>query len=153
MENKKTISDQTVDLRSVLSETFVLYMKTYALHWNFEGERFYGVHKMTEEQYGDLAEAIDEIAERIRALGESAPVSLTQILEHSGLREFEQTEFRDEAIKDLVRSHRRLSDLTKKAATKAEKDGDPFSHDLMVARAGAHDKFAWLLGSVFQARP
>ncbi|PIS10898.1 MAG: DNA starvation/stationary phase protection protein, partial [Bdellovibrio sp. CG10_big_fil_rev_8_21_14_0_10_47_8] len=56
-----------MDLRTFLSQTFVVYMKTYALHWNYEGPRFYGVHHLTEMQYQDMAEAIDQIAERMRA--------------------------------------------------------------------------------------
>ncbi len=147
-ETAKTPSDEA-DLRSFLSETFVVYMKTYALHWNYEGPKFYGIHKLTETQYTDIATAIDEVAERIRAIGQPAPVSLSQILENSSLKEFRNAQFNDQAIKDLAQSHRKLSQLAKRVAKKAEEEKDLFTHDLMVARSGAHDKFAWLLESVF----
>lgn len=135
------------DLRSFLSETFTLYMKTYALHWNYEGPKFYGVHNLTEKQYTELATAIDELAERMRALGTGAPVSLSQIIEHSSLREFKSSASHEQAIKELARSNRELSQFAKDAAEAADEVGDKFTHDMLVARSGVHDKFAWMLES------
>ena len=70
-------------LNQALSDTYVLYTKVQGVHWNVRGPLFYSVHKMTEQQYEDLAESIDEIAERVRALGFYAPTSLGQMLEAS----------------------------------------------------------------------
>lgn len=135
------------DLRSFLSQTFVIYMKTYALHWNYVGPKFFSVHKMTEEQYEELAGAVDLMAERMRALGDEAPVSLKQILEHADLREFTRVSNGESAIRELAKSHRLVSELAKKTAEAAEKANDLFTHDLLVARVGVHDKFAWMLES------
>jgi starvation-inducible DNA-binding protein len=60
-------------LSKVLADTFVLYLKTHNFHWNVEGLQFRGLHEMFEEQYRNLWDSIDDIAERIRALGQLAP--------------------------------------------------------------------------------
>lgn len=143
---KKT-EGQEKDLRTFLSETFSLYMKTYALHWNYEGPKFYGVHMLTEKQYTETAKAIDEIAERLRAMGNKAPVSLKQIMEDSDLKEYKNVTPGNGAIKELAASNRQLSALAKEVAKTAEEADDLYTHDMMVARSGVHDKYAWLLES------
>lgn len=135
------------DLRGFLSHTFVAYMKTYALHWNYEGDKFYGIHQLTEKQYRDMAEAIDELAERMRAMGNTAPVSLQQILDHSSLKEYKGGVHSDKAIGELAQTHRNLSTMAKEVAEAAEKNNDPVTHDLLIHRSGVHDKFAWMLES------
>lgn len=137
-----------LSLRSFLSQTFVVYMKTYALHWNYHGPKFYSVHRLTEMQYENLAEAIDEIAERMRALGNPAPVSLTEILEHSSIKEFKGHADTEQSITELMEAHRALSLAAKNVAAVSEKNNDIFTHDLLVARSGVHDKFAWMLESL-----
>lgn len=135
-------------LRLVLSDTFVLYMKTYAVHWNYQGNKFFSVHKLTEEHYEQLAEAIDEIAERIRALGEIAPISLETILEKSDLQEIKRSNASDDsALIDLVSGHALLSKRAHETAELCGNIGDIFSQDIMIRRIGQHDKAAWMLRS------
>lgn len=134
------------DLRTFLSQTFVVYMKTYALHWNYEGPMFHGVHKLTESQCRDMENAINELAERMRALKQVAPVSLTQILGHSSIQELKDND--NHLIKELVQDHRQLSEIARDVAHFAESSGDEFTHDLLVLRSGVHDKFAWMLESL-----
>lgn len=135
------------ELRLFLSDTFVLYMKTYAVHWNFEGSKFFSVHKMTEEQYQQLAEAVDEIAERIRALGEKAPVSLHEILGSADLNEFKHNSDGDKAISELWHTNEKLSALARELSIKVSEAGDVFTADMLTRRVGAHDKAAWMLRS------
>lgn len=139
-------------LKLVLADTFVLYMKTYAVHWNFKGAKFFSVHKLTEEHYEELAIAIDEIAERIRARGDETPISLSNILNSADLQEIDSTHGAsgDNAIKDLYEGHMVLSKRAKEAAQKFEEEEDLYSHDMMVARIGAHEKAAWMLKSFLQ---
>ena len=134
-------------VRHALSETFVLYMKTYAVHWNYEGGKFFSVHKLTEEHYQNMADAIDIMAERIRALGEGAPVSLVSILKDSDLTEIKHDRASDQALRELVRSHDLLAKRFTEAAMECEKRNDLYSHDMLVARIGFHQKAAWMLGS------
>lgn len=140
--------DVVSSLRLVLSDTFVLYMKTYAVHWNYQGPKFFSVHKMTEEQYQELAEAIDTIAERIRALDRTAPISLEKILASSDLEEMSRVDANsDQALINLVSSHSLLARRAHEAAKSCEMSDDVFSQDMMIQRVGAHDKAAWMLRS------
>ena len=70
----------------MLADTYVVLMKTQNVHWNYVGSNFYGMHKMTEEQYLDMFEAVDKIAERIRAKGHNAPSGLS---EYTSLSEYQ----------------------------------------------------------------
>lgn len=144
--------DGIAQLKTVLADTFVLYMKTYAVHWNFEGPNFFSVHKLTEGQYENLADAVDEIAERIRAKGTNAPVSLTSILGAADLREMatQKESFGDLAIQELVNGHDLLAERAKEAALALESEGDSFSHDMLIARVGAHEKSSWMLRSLLK---
>lgn len=136
-------------LRTVLSDTFILYMKTYAVHWNYTGSNFFSIHKLTEAQYTELAEAIDEIAERVRALGHETPISLTNMLESGDLKEIKNAHISAAAmLQDLTKSHDLLAKRAKEAADAAEKADDDFSNDMMVARIGAHQKALWMLRSL-----
>lgn len=138
-------------LKRVLSDTFVLYMKTYAVHWNFTGPNFFSVHKFTEAQYTELAEAIDEMAERLRAIGYEAPISLDDILSASDLKEISANKMSAGAmLEDLARSHDLLAKRAKEAADATAENDDDFSNDMMVARIGAHEKAAWMLKSLLK---
>lgn len=151
MHAARQTSEVAEALRLVLADTFVLYMKTYAVHWNYQGQKFFSVHKMTEEHYQQLAEAIDEIAERIRALGKVAPISLDSILAKSDLEETRRNNASDDqALLDLVSAHSLLSQRAHQAAEICGNAGDFYSQDIMIQRIGEHDKAAWMLRSFMQ---
>lgn len=146
-----TQQSSSESLKLVLADTFVLYMKTYAVHWNYKGAKFFSVHKLTEEHYQELALAIDEIAERIRAKGDEAPISLSNILASSDLKEMGLHGAGDDtALRDLVEGHTLLARRAKEAANICETEGDLYSNDMMVGRIGAHEKAVWLLKSFLQ---
>ena len=145
------LSEDSALLKVVLADTFVLYMKTYAVHWNYKGSKFFSVHRLTEEHYQALADAIDEIAERIRAKGDEAPFSLSDIMGSADLKEIKETDVgTDQAIKDLVRSHEILSQKAHEAADALNEHKDVYSADMMIKRVGEHDKAAWMLKSFLQ---
>lgn len=138
-------------LKRVLSDTFVLYMKTYAIHWNYTGANFFSVHKLTEIQYSELAEAVDEIAERLRALGHTAPISLEGILESSDLKEIGSGKMSSGAmLEELARGHDLLAKRAKEAADATDECDDDFSNDMMIGRMGAHEKAAWMIKSMLK---
>ena len=85
--NGKQNKDVTEGLTKVLADTFVLYLKTHSFHWNVEGPNFHSLHELFEEQYTELWEATDELAERIRALGEYAPNGWADMNKHASLKE------------------------------------------------------------------
>jgi len=147
-ENAPELSEDSAKLKVMLADTFVLYMKTYAVHWNYTGAKFFSVHKLTEEHYKDMAEAIDEIAERIRAKGEEAPISLMDILNSSDLNEIKNKAVSsDQALRDLIASHELLAKKALETAQSLDEHGDLYSTDMMVKRVGAHEKAAWMLKS------
>jgi starvation-inducible DNA-binding protein len=139
-------------LSRVLSDTFILYMKTYAVHWNYTGANFFSIHKMTEAQYAELAEAVDEIAERVRALGHETPISLDDILDDGDLNEIKSGKISSSAmLEDLAKSHDLLAKRAKEAADAADAADDDYSNDMMVGRIGAHQKAAWMLKSLLKS--
>lgn len=147
-QDGKRENQSVKQLKRVLADTFVLYMKTYVVHWNYTGENFFSIHKLTETQYGELAEAIDEIAERIRAIGTEAPLSLSDILSTADLKEMRDDSDPVAALRELADGHRLLAKRAKEAADVTADTGDDFSNDMMIGRIGAHDKASWMLQSM-----
>jgi len=133
-----------------LAESYVLYTKTQAVHWNVEGPMFYSVHKLTETQYEDLAEAIDEIAERIRALGAPAPASFGEFLELSDIAECRQGQTAEEAVKMLCADHETAARTFRVATHLADEVEDVVTADLLTQRMAQHEKSAWMLRSILQ---
>ncbi|MEE4360003.1 MAG: Dps family protein [Pseudomonadales bacterium] len=132
-------------LSTALSYTYRLFVMTQGVHWNVQGPLFYSVHKLTEEQYTDMFEAIDDIAERIRALGFPAPQTLSQLI---GEAELEEPEVKGDLlsqIRTLVEGHERTARLLRDGVEQAEKMGDVKSADLMTDRIGLHEEHAWML--------
>jgi starvation-inducible DNA-binding protein len=133
-----------------LAESYVLYTKTQAVHWNVEGPMFYSVHKLTETQYEDLAEAIDEIAERIRALGSPAPASFGEFLELSDIGECRQGQTAEQAVKMLCADHETAARTFREATRLADEAEDVVTADLLTQRMAQHEKSAWMLRSILQ---
>lgn len=132
------------DLRRILAETFALAVKTHGAHWNVRGPGFFRLHAAFEAQYQELYLAADDLAERIRALGEEAPSSLRQLTELSN--DSEPLRGTDEAmVRTLRDDHRRLAQSLRAAITVTQEAGDEPTADLLIGRARAHDKTAWML--------
>jgi starvation-inducible DNA-binding protein len=132
-------------LEKALSDTYVLYAKIQGVHWNVAGPMFLAVHKMTEEQYEDLATSIDEIAERIRALGYLAPTKLARFIEMSDIDEAGHEPNTHTMIDILARDHQTVAKSLREAVGEADKVDDVFTADMLTARIGKHEHFAWML--------
>lgn len=132
-------------LTGVLADSFILMVKSQAYHWNVVGPLFQPIHDITEKQYRDLFEAIDVIAERIRALGQVAPLSFTDMITHAELDEEVQQRSAGEMVARLVADHeslaRRFRDLSEVAAGA----GDGATEDLSNSRMAFHEQSAWML--------
>ena len=94
------------ELGKVLADSYMLFIKTQGVHWNVVGPTFYSLHKLTEEHYGNLYAAIDEIAERIRALGEKAPASYRKYGELSDIQDYDLEQTAEQHVKMLIDDHR-----------------------------------------------
>lgn len=138
-------------LNATLADTYSLYMKTHAYHWNVTGPQFQTLHVMFEEQYREMWEALDEIAERVRALGVFAPTSGKQFAELSAIDNADTTPPKsDEMIKRLLSDHETLIKRAREGLDIAEKAGDAASEDLLTVRIQTHEKTAWMLRSLTQ---
>ena len=135
-------------LEHALADTYRLLFKTHAIHWNVEGPLFFSVHNLTEEQYENLFEAADDIAERIRALGQLAPATLASIVANSVVQDEETPASAGEMCEDLAADHERVAHRLHALIKIAGEHGDPVTEDMATARAGFHEKAAWMLRSI-----
>lgn len=146
-----TSNSQTVEnLSGLLANSYLLYVKTHNYHWNVTGPMFSTLHNLFESQYTELAAAIDEIAERIRALGAYAPGSLSAFSELASVKE--ETEHPDAKvmIRNLMEDQERVVTAAKKVIESAEAGGDVVSADLATRRIDVHQLNSWMLGSHFE---
>ena len=145
---KKNHQSQMVEtLQAVLGDTFALYFKTHAYHWNVEGVHFDTLHKLFGDQYTEMWEAMDDIAERIRALGDYAPMNTAEILKTSSIKPAKGKVDAQSMVKDLASGHESLSKLLADGIEKASEVGDEVTADLFVSRQTVHDKTAWMLNA------
>jgi starvation-inducible DNA-binding protein len=133
-------------LSPFLASTYVLYMKTLYYHWNVTGPTFHSLHEMFEEQYTNLQEAGDLLAERIRALGHKTPGRFREFLEMSAVKEDENLPSAPEAmLRNLFEDNQTCSRQAADAIMIAESCEDYVTHDLLIERKAYHDKIAWML--------
>ncbi len=148
LEKTTEIPEALVDATSrLLADSYTLYLKTHNYHWNVVGPMFQSLHLLFETQYTELALAVDEIAERIRALGHPAPGSYTEFAKLTGIEEARPGTSATEMIRTLAADHRKLAESAARLIEAAEAAGDPVSADLGVRRMEVHEKNAWMLES------
>jgi starvation-inducible DNA-binding protein len=145
---KDEMSHIVQSLSTVLASTYILYVKTQGFHWNVVGPHFYSLHKLSEELYEELAEAVDTLAERIRALGYTAPASFSWFEKLSIIKEEPEAKDGRSRLQDLLADHEAISRLLKDGFDVAEQARDHGTADLYVGRMRAHEKAAWMLRSV-----
>jgi starvation-inducible DNA-binding protein len=132
-------------LSDVLADTYRLLFKTHGYHWNVEGPLFFAVHNLTEEQYEEMFEAADVIAERVRALGQMAPHRIDDLVERSVVTDKDKLPSAGEMCEDLAADHERVAHRLHALVELAGEHNDPVTDDLAVARAAFHEKAAWML--------
>lgn len=138
-------------LSRLLADSYTLYLKTHNYHWNVEGPQFNTLHTMFETQYTELALAVDEVAERIRALGELAPGSYKAFAELSSIDEQEERLSADEMIRDLVSGQEAVVRTARSVFPTVEAANDEPTADLLTQRMQIHEKNAWMLRSMLAA--
>jgi starvation-inducible DNA-binding protein len=135
-------------LSHLLADSYTLYLKTHNFHWNVTGPLFNTLHVMFEQQYQELAPAVDEIAERIRALGVAAPGSYAQFSELTKIHEQTTVPRAEQMIEQLVRDHEAVARTAREVFPTAEAAKDEPSADLLTQRMQLHEKTAWMLRSM-----
>ncbi|MEM8771297.1 MAG: DNA starvation/stationary phase protection protein [Pseudomonadota bacterium] len=144
-EDRKALAGM---LGAALASTYTLYHKTHAYHWNITGPLFYSVHKLTDEQYQDLAAAADEIAERIRSIGFEAPVGLALYADNDTIKDVEGTPRAGEMIQELAQDHLKIAEQMRPFVAEADDVGDVYTADLLTGRIGVHEEAAWMLNAI-----
>ncbi|MEM9465585.1 MAG: Dps family protein [Actinomycetota bacterium] len=137
-------------LSRLLADTYTLYLKTHSYHWNVVGPMFNTLHLMFEEQYNELALAVDQIAERIRALGAPAPGSYRQFGELSAVAEDTGQPDATEMIRRLMEDQETVVRTARSFISTASDAGDEPTADLLTQRMQVHEKTAWMLRSMLQ---
>ena len=132
-------------LKRVLGETYALYSKTHGYHWNVTGPNFQALHTLFMTQYTDLWTALDELAERIRALGHFAPASSGEMLEFATIGSDNGIPNASKMVENLAAGHETLARALREGIQVAEAAGDDVTIDLFTQRATIADKTAWML--------
>ncbi len=144
-ENIKNVSGA---LNNYLADLYVLVTKTKNYHWNMKGQHFYTYHKMLQEHYEALDEAVDEVAERIVMLGETAIGTLKEFSKKSVLKETPGEELSEKKmIQNLVKDHEQMIKGLRESIVLCQENKDEGSADLLVGQLKFHEKTAWMLRS------
>lgn len=132
-------------LSDVLADTYRLTFKSHAFHWNVEGPLFYSIHNLTEAQYEDMFAAADTLAERIRAIGQMAPMAMADIMSASIIEDPKGTPSAGEMCSILAEDHQRVAHRFHALIKTAGEQNDPVTEDLATARSAFHEQAAWML--------
>ncbi len=146
-QDRKQIAE---GLSRLLADSYTLYLKTHNFHWNVTGPMFNTLHLMFETQYTELATAVDEIAERIRALGVHAPGSYAQYSKLTSIPEETGNPDATEMLRQLVEDHETIVRTARGVFPAVEKADDEPTADLLTQRMQLHEKTAWMLRSMLQ---
>ena len=138
-------------LSQLLADSYTLYLKSHNYHWNVTGPHFGALHALFETQYTDLALAVDEIAERIRALGHRAPGSYAEFAARTDVAEatVEATQAMD-MVAALATDHQTVARAAARAISVASAAGDEPTAGLATTRQEIHEKAAWMLRSYLE---
>jgi starvation-inducible DNA-binding protein len=139
--------DSAQALSKVLADTFLLYLKTHNFHWNVEGPRFRSLHQMFEEQYQSLWTSVDELAERIRALGQYAPGTYAKFKALATVRESEAIPGCDDMLRELIADNETVAGTIRAAIGVAQSAGDEATAGLLTDRLKFHEKQIWMMKS------
>lgn len=145
--SKAERTDVAGHLSKMLADSYALYQKTHGYHWNVHGPEFFSVHNLLELQYQEVWEALDTIAERIRALGEYAPMGYGAFANLTSIKDGEPDKDAASMLRELVADNETVIATARKVLEVAQAGGDDVSVDLMTQRLAAHEKAAWMLRS------
>jgi starvation-inducible DNA-binding protein len=134
-------------LARLLADSYTLYLKTHNFHWNVRGPMFTTLHTLFETEYTELAMAVDEIAERIRALGAVAPGSYREFGRLTAIKEAQGVPAAEDMVQELVHDQVLVSQAARAVIEAAQKASDEPSADLGIRRMQVHEKNAWMLRS------
>lgn len=132
-------------LARLLAETYTLYLKTHNFHWNVTGPHFHTLHLMFEDQYTELATAVDTLAERIRALGQRAPGSYAEFAKLSAVKDASGTPDAEAMLAELAADHKLVAEQADRVLRVAQEHSDEGTSSIAGDRIELHEKTVWML--------
>lgn len=139
------MSDLMNKLSIIMADTYALYLKTQNYHWHVRGAQFKSFHILFEEQYRELAEAVDAIAERMIMLGHHAPATFREFEQLKTIKEGNSSLKSDDMVTELAKDNSTLVNDLNAAISLAQKERDEGTVNLLADRLAAHQKAHWML--------
>ena len=146
--NRKKIAE---GLSRLLADSYTLYLMTHNFHWNVTGPQFNSLHVMFMDQYTEQWNALDVIAERIRALGFPAPGTYKEFVKLASIEEVEGVPKADDMIRHLVLAQEATARTARELFPVVDKANDQPTADVLTQRIDVHEKTAWMLRSLLEA--
>ncbi|MBK9606636.1 MAG: DNA starvation/stationary phase protection protein [Betaproteobacteria bacterium] len=137
-------------LSELLADSYTLYLMTHNFHWNVTGRDFNSLHQMFMLQYTEQWNALDVIAERIRALGHPAPGTYKEFVKLASIKEVEGVPRSDDMVRHLVAAQEAIARTARKLFTLVNAANDQPTADLLTQRLDVHEKTAWMLRSLLE---
>lgn len=134
-------------LSIILADTYALYLKTQNYHWHVKGAQFKGFHELFEQQYRELAEAIDSIAERILIMGHKAPATFHEFEQLKRIKDGHSGISANQMVIELAKDHETLVSDLKQSLQLAQESHDEGTINLLSERIAAHEKSRWMLNA------
>ncbi len=141
-------SEIAAGLNRLLADSYTLYLQTHNFHWNVTGPRFHDLHLLFEDQYTELATAVDEIAERVRALGVPAMGTYSDFAKLSSIKETSGVPSAEDMVRILTDSHETVVRTAREVLKQAQDADDESTASLVGDRMRVHEKTAWMLRSM-----
>jgi starvation-inducible DNA-binding protein len=148
--NQQDRTKIALGLSRMLADTYLLYLKTHNFHWNVEGPMFQTLHQMFMEEYTEAWNAIDLIAERIRALGHYAPGTYKEYVKLGSIKETDGVPKAEQMVKLLIQAQEAVVRTARSVLPIAEDANDQPTLDLLTQRMQIHEKNAWMLRSLLK---
>ncbi len=134
-------------LEAALADTYALYLKTQNYHWHVTGPHFVSLHQLFERQYKELAEFVDELAERLRILGHKAPATFSEFNELKTIQDGNPTASATQMLNDLAQDRKMMSKRLGLMMESAHDEGDEGSASLLSEQMMSHEKAHWMLSA------
>lgn len=142
------LNQQVIDaLRQTVASTYALMGQLHLCHWNVRGKSFFSLHDAFQAQYTELFTAVDEIAERIRAIGGLAPGGLSTLAQKAGIKEIAEDATADQMVQHLLEAHQKVLEDVAIVRDRAGEAKDLATEDMMIGRKQVHQKAVWMLTS------
>ena len=137
-------------LSAFLADSYTLYLMTHNFHWNVTGPQFTSLHQLFMTQYTEQWTALDQIAERIRALGHAAPATYTEFHKLASIKEVNGVPKAEEMVRHLVIAQEATARTARNLFPLVDKANDQPTADLLTQRIEIHEKTAWMLRSILE---